>query len=281
MGNERGEIVISIMTSSESMAALKPMANGLVKRYKDADQCPPRVLYTDRECCGEQNSSRYNQLFEAWPELLVCLDIYHYMRRFAQGVTSESHPLYAIFMSRLASCIFEWDKADVQRLESAKREELKAAGIPNPSDSAVRKAITKSEMARHCKRRTRGVAATKESINHLLLELSTSTDTLGVPLLKQEIWTIWSEQQRHLNCIQDPPDIQLYCRTGEIIKGGIKLPVYRCARGSTSLESFHLHLARFIPGNTNYTTYLCMVVVITSKSLQTFILKVPIDFLTL
>ena len=33
-------------------------------------------------------------------------------------------------------------------------------------------------------------------------------------------------------------------------KGNIKLPIYRCARGSTFLESFHLHIARFIPGST-------------------------------
>ncbi len=235
------------------MAALKPMADGLVKRYKDAGQEPPRVLYTDRECCGDNNGSKYNQLFDGWPNLMVRLDIYHYMRRFALGVTSESHPLYAVFMGRMASCIFEWDGTDVKRLEQAKREELKAAGIPHPSDSAVRKAITKAEMARHCKRRTRGFAATKEAINNLLLELSTSTDTLGVPLLKPEIWTIWSEQQRHLDCIQDPPDIQLYTKTGEIAKGGIKLPVFRCARGSTSLESYHLHMARFIPGKTSWT----------------------------
>ncbi|KAK5617213.1 hypothetical protein CRENBAI_010624 [Crenichthys baileyi] len=31
-------------------------------------------------------------------------------------------------------------------------------------------------------------------------------------------------------------------------KGGIPPPGYRCARGSTSPESFHLHLGRFIPG---------------------------------
>ena len=28
----------------------------------------------------------------------------------------------------------------------------------------------------------------------------------------------------------------------------MSLPVYRCGRGTTSLESFHLHLNRFIPG---------------------------------
>ncbi|XP_056120631.1 uncharacterized protein LOC130097715 [Rhinichthys klamathensis goyatoka] len=43
-------------------------------------------------------------------------------------------------------------------------------------------------------------------------------------------------------------------------KGGIILPVYRCARGSTSLESFHNHLNRFIPGTSanleNFQAYL-------------------------
>lgn len=29
----------------------------------------------------------------------------------------------------------------------------------------------------------------------------------------------------------------------------MRLPVVQCARGSTSLESFHFHLARFIPGS--------------------------------
>ena len=142
-------------------------------------------------------------------------------------------------MSRLASCIFEWDREDVERLKRAKHEELKAAGIPNPSDSVVRKAITKSEMARHCKRRTRGAAATKEAIDHLLLELSTCTDNLGVPLL---IFQKFGPSGKNR------PGIQLYCRAEEVVKGGIKLPVYRCARGSTSLESFYLHLTRFIPG---------------------------------
>ena len=30
---------------------------------------------------------------------------------------------------------------------------------------------------------------------------------------------------------------------GHITKGGVELPVFQCARETTSLESFHLHLA--------------------------------------
>ena len=36
--------------------------------------------------------------------------------------------------------------------------------------------------------------------------------------------------------------------TGTSRKGSVLLPVLRCVRGTTSLESFHLHLARFILG---------------------------------
>ena len=97
-------------------------------------------------------------------------------------------------------------------------------------------------------------------IESLLLSLASSTDTLGVPLFREEMNDIWEEQRQHLACIQDPPNIPLYTITGHILKGGIRLPLLRCARGSTSLESFHLHINRFIPGTSasavNYQAYL-------------------------
>jgi hypothetical protein len=82
----------------------------------------------------------------------------------------------------------------------------------------------------------------------LFLSFSSATDTIGVRLFKDDFRDVWTEQQKHVACIQDPPEMQLYTITNHLQKGGIRLPVYRCARGSTSLESFHLHLARFIPG---------------------------------
>ena len=39
--------------------------------------------------------------------------------------------------------------------------------------------------------------------------------------------------------------LQLYDEVDTMIKGGIQLKVWRCVRGSTSLESFHLHINRF------------------------------------
>ena len=74
-------------------------------------------------------------------------------------------------------------------------------------------------------------------------------DTLGVPLFDNEkMMNIWETQKKHVQCIQDPEGVSLYTQTGTCKKGDVVLPKYRCARGSVSLESFHNHLAKFIPG---------------------------------
>ncbi|XP_072050117.1 uncharacterized protein [Amphiura filiformis] len=248
VGNEKGEVLQVILTTSEGTTSLQKMADGLMNRFDGAGVEPPHLLYTDRDCCSESGMSRFQVLFSRWPELQVRLDIWHYMRRMALSCSSESHPLYGIFMKRLSGCIFEWDRGDFQELMAAKRGEMLKAGIPAPLNKAVQKAITKDELARHCRRRTRGADKTTELIESLLLSLSGATDVLGVPLFRKEMKSIWEEQKQHISCIQDPPNVPLYTITGQIIKGGISLPVFRCARGTTSLECFHLHLARFIPG---------------------------------
>ena len=104
------------------------------------------------------------------------------------------------------------------------------------------------ELAKHCKRQTREPNKTICLIEDLILSLQDSTDTLGVPLLRDDVWDIWKEEKRHISCLQDPKGFSLYSNTGEITKGGVLLPVFRCARGTTSLESFHSHLKNFIPG---------------------------------
>ena len=101
VGNERGEVLLSVLTSSESLELLKAMADGLTRRYKEAQQPPPQVLYTDKDCCAV----RFLQLFHEWPAMQVCLDIWHYMRRISLDCTTEAHPLYGAFMANLSRCI--------------------------------------------------------------------------------------------------------------------------------------------------------------------------------
>ena len=69
-----------------------------------------------------------------------------------------------------------------------------------------------------------GMKEMTESIELLLLSFSMATDVLSVPLLKQEVKTIWAEQRTHESCIQDPPRVELYTVTGHIKKGSVVLP---------------------------------------------------------
>ncbi|KAJ8370902.1 hypothetical protein SKAU_G00109300 [Synaphobranchus kaupii] len=175
------------------------------------------------------------------------------MRRFAVGVTTVSHQLYGTFMRQLSSSLFEWDEEDVRLLREAKRSELEGKrGMVGLTDAEVSMSLTKRELALHCRRRTRGAAVTERLVGELIetFDGEKGHDALGIPLLDHDrIQAIWAEQRRHLHCIQDPPGVSLYTKTGQLTKGGVTLPVFRCARGSTSLESFHLHLNRFIPGD--------------------------------
>ncbi len=101
-----GQILISVLTAQEG-PALDTMAADLIRRYSDADVAPPQLLYVDYECCREgTGQTKLKQRFGGWPDLVVKLDIYHFMRRLASGCTKDAHPLYPIFMSRLSSCIF-------------------------------------------------------------------------------------------------------------------------------------------------------------------------------
>jgi hypothetical protein len=145
----------------------------------------------------------------------------------------------------------------VAALRRAKEGELSARRIGHISEEAVTTRIRRRELARHCRSRTRGVEETTRRIGSLISLFD------SVPLLDhQRIQHIWQEQEKHVACIHDPEDFQLYTKTGTLNKGGVELCCYRCARGSTSLESFRLHLNRFIPGMAYiWVTSFCFTVV--------------------
>lgn len=188
--------------------------------------------------------------FKPW-KTIVRLDIFHFMRRFTAGLTTEHHPLYGTFCSKLSSCIFEWDQDDISRLKDAKRSQLKRKhGGHAPTEAQVLANISSSELAKHCKRRTRGVEETHSLIEGLLNSMWALTDTSGLCLINPESMKhVWEVQQKHLPCIQDPPGVELYTKLGSGLQKGDKvLDVFRCGRGSSSVESFHRHQCTFIPG---------------------------------
>ncbi|XP_063969339.1 uncharacterized protein LOC129281443 [Lytechinus pictus] len=257
VGNESGQVLMSVMTVGEG-ASLDEMIKGIQRRYAAAGQPRPELLYVDRGCCGADS-----MIFREWPDMPVRLDIWHFMRRLARGCTSTKHQLYPFFLRRLSDCIFAWSADDLDQLIAAKKGELRDQCIAETSDEVILKHLERKEMARHCRRVTRGTEETTKLIGDLLASLDGEGghNTHGFPLFDSDrVWEIWDSQQKHIACIQDPPEVQLYTKTGETVKGGITLPVYRCARGLSSLESFHLHMSRFIPGtsanNVHFQAYL-------------------------
>ena len=62
----------------------------------------------------------------------------------------------------------------------AARKEVVRAGVSNPPDATVKKAVSKEELAHHCRRKTRGISDTIDMIEALLLAVSPTTDSLGV-----------------------------------------------------------------------------------------------------
>ncbi|TDH00137.1 hypothetical protein EPR50_G00184770 [Perca flavescens] len=256
IGNEFGQVLNSVLTTGEG-AGLDDLCQGIVKRYSDADEPQPDAIYVDRDCCSETGVGPILTWFRPWTST-VRLDIFHFMRRFTKGLTTEHHPLYGTFCSKLSTCIFEWDKEDIHQLKEAKRAELKKKHQGHvPTDSQVLSSITSSELVKHCRRRTRGVEETRVLIKQLLDSMWDLTDTSGLHLINHDSMSlVWEVQQKHLPCIQDPPGVQLYTNTGSGLEKGDKtLDVLRCGRGSSSLESFHLHQCGFIPGKLKHSIF--------------------------
>ena len=244
VSNEYGQVLISVLTCSEG-AGLSEMAEGLMTRYEAGGIQPPVLLYVDRDCCGNKMA----KMFYKWTSTILRLDVWHFMRRLACCCTTESHQLYGTFMTQLSACIFKWDADDLAALCHAKKQQLARESIGVNSGQPW---VSKKELALHCRRSTRGTEETIDLINTLITEFvgDSGRDSMGVPLFDCErIQQAWAEQKKHISCLQEPPEMQLYTCTGVLRKGDVDLPTYRCSRGSTSLESFHLHLNRFIPGD--------------------------------
>ena len=115
MGNEHGQVLMSVLTEREGTDGLAPLAAGLVERYQKAGKAPPKVLYVDRDCCsarGQSPGSAKRMFEDKWGQLIVRMDVWHLMRRFARGITTDSHPLYGPFMARLS---LSWNVPSVPR----------------------------------------------------------------------------------------------------------------------------------------------------------------------
>ncbi len=162
------------------------------------------------------------------------------MRRFTAGLTTEHHPLYGTFCSKLSSCIFEWDKDDIACLKEAKKSMLlKKHGGHIPTEAQILSSITSSELAKHCRRRTRG-GGRNSCLDSRTAELHVGTD--------RHNWFAPHQSGEHDACVGGATEAftlrprstrcSAYTKLGSGLQKGDKvLDVLRCGRGSSSLES--------------------------------------------
>ena len=70
VGNEHGQVLVSVMTAGEGQA-LGAMADGLMKRYREAGKPPPKILYVDRDCCSQPGPCWTKTMFAEWDFLTL------------------------------------------------------------------------------------------------------------------------------------------------------------------------------------------------------------------
>ncbi|XP_038144429.1 uncharacterized protein LOC119785736 [Cyprinodon tularosa] len=216
IGNEHSQIVSFVLTCEESKEKLEPMCSGLMERYKLAGQPVPSILYVDRGCCRAQGPTAVETLFQPWVDsgMVVRLDIFHWIHRFDAAIRTESHSKYATFKSAIARAVLAYNRSDLELLIRAIKAKDLVAFESVTDEDVVRLYITRDQLKHHVRRVTLGAQETFRLVHKAIEELKgpAGLDESGVSLFKtpEAIDELWAAQQRHLECIQDPPDQHMY-----------------------------------------------------------------------
>ncbi|KAJ4921702.1 hypothetical protein JOQ06_002002, partial [Pogonophryne albipinna] len=178
---------------------------------------------------------------------VVRLDIFHWIHRFDAAVRTDSHSKYA-----LAGAVLAYNRTDLELLIKAVRAKDPDTFRSVSEQDVVRLYVTRQQLQHHVRRVTLGAQETFRLIHLAIEELKglAGLDQSGVSLFKTPgaIDEMWVGQQRHLECIQDPPGMIMYRVARTTTINGVDLPYYKTLHGSNSLEGFHKSLPHMIPG---------------------------------
>jgi hypothetical protein len=131
--------------------------------------------------------------------------------------------------------------------KKAKVSELQMPKMKNPSIETAMKAISKQELAGHCRQKTRSVTNTTSMLENFFPFYWTPPTPWLSRFWRRMPWLFWTQNQD----TSVPTRLNRSSASHEgwhNRKGNISLPVYRCGRRTTSLESFYSHIKNFIPG---------------------------------
>lgn len=192
------------------------------------------------------------------------LDYWHWACRWSEGITTDSHPRYAIFMSRLTCCVFDYNREDLMKLRAAILNELVERFQMDSQElvEAVDEYITKRDLEKHVRRHTVAPEVAEKRIEALLNAFrgENGYDLTGTPLFNSHIDAVWEKQKKHLKCLQDPElpdDVSLYSVHHTQFRGGKELNVFHCARGTNLLECCHRWMKACMAGR-NYGLSVCV-----------------------
>ncbi|XP_034053846.1 uncharacterized protein LOC117533919 [Gymnodraco acuticeps] len=254
IGKEYSQIVSFVLTCEESAQKLQPMCRGVMERFRLANQPVPKILYIDRGCCRAKAPSAVETMFQEWFDggMVVRLDIFHWIHRFDAAIRTDAHSKYAMFKSALAGAVLAYNRTDLELLIEAVRAKDPDTFRSVSEQDVVRLYVTRQQVQHHVRRVTLGAQETFRLIHLAIEELKgpAGLDQSGVSLFKTPgaIDEMWVGQQRHLECIQDPPGMIMYRVARTTTINGVDLPYYKTLHGSNSLEGFHKSLPHMIPG---------------------------------
>ncbi len=124
VGNEDGQVLMSVLTCQEELSGLGPMVESVIKRYASADIDPPQVLYVDWDCCGDSPTSKL------FPDLALYATFHFWLH-------SRCSPAVCRLHGWLSKCIFVWKSEDLHQLSDAKRFEVLKKKVPAPSTDNI------------------------------------------------------------------------------------------------------------------------------------------------
>ncbi|KAK7944623.1 hypothetical protein WMY93_000351 [Mugilogobius chulae] len=274
--NENWMILSWVMVQSETEKSLRPLYEGLSKRYTTAGIEKACFQWVDRDCCaafrvagtvaGEDLS------WEAWrttdaivaevtsgnllntcasrshynDSIIIKLDLFHCMRRFLRECASEHHPLYSSFAQFLSAAFCVVDQDDLQRLKDA----YVFCGI-QPANP------TKQHIREHCRTMIPQPRELVQRVEGVFHHFHQATDPNGVPLFKPSMLQCWRIQRVHIlrGCLSDP-EVEggiLYRHGGTLqlnhVPGeGASVPVWIPIRGTSQQEGYHFHQAQWVTG---------------------------------
>ncbi|XP_062305955.1 uncharacterized protein LOC134010104 [Osmerus eperlanus] len=173
IGNEHSQIVTFVLTCEESTDKLTPMCSGVTERFQLANQPAPKIMYVDRGCCRAQGPTALETMFQPWVDdgMVVCLDIFHWIHRFDAAIrTEESHSKYAAFKSAIAGAVMAYNKADLELLIGAVKNQNVLLGALSDED-IVQQHLSRDQLQHHVRRVTLGAQGTFWLVHQTIEEL--------------------------------------------------------------------------------------------------------------